>query len=373
MKIGILTLPLHTNYGGILQAYALQTVLEKMGHEVFLIEKLRKPLNLPLWKAPLSYSKRILKNVMGHPYPVFYEQKMNREAPIVCQHTKLFIEKYIHLKIVNDFLDIKEGDFDAIVVGSDQIWRPMYFPQIEYAYLSFTEGWNIRRIAYAASFGTENWEYTPKKTAICKRLLKQFDAVSIREFSGVNMCLDHFAIKAQHVLDPTMLLTPNDYIKLFKNDDGLQSNGTLLCYILDETPEKAQLVARIAEEEKLVPFRANSKVEDINAKLNERIQPPVEQWLRSFYDAELIITDSFHACVFSILFNKPFIVLANEGRGLSRISSLLKVFGLENHLIISNNLRNFHVENYTFDTKKVYHKLTEIKEESLKFLDSHLL
>ena len=83
MKIGILTLPLHTNYGGILQAYALQTVLERMGHEVCLIEKKHKPLQLPLWKAPLVYGKRIIRNITGHPFPIFYEQKINREKPIV--------------------------------------------------------------------------------------------------------------------------------------------------------------------------------------------------------------------------------------------------------------------------------------------------
>lgn len=83
MRIGILTLPLHTNYGGILQAYALQTVLERMGHEACLIEKIRKPLKMPLWKAPLSYGKRILKKMMGYQSIIFFEQKINRETPIV--------------------------------------------------------------------------------------------------------------------------------------------------------------------------------------------------------------------------------------------------------------------------------------------------
>ncbi len=75
MKVGILTLPLHTNYGGILQAYALQTVLERMGHNVSLIERRREPLKLPLWKAPLSYGKRILKNMLGHPFPIFMSKR----------------------------------------------------------------------------------------------------------------------------------------------------------------------------------------------------------------------------------------------------------------------------------------------------------
>lgn len=334
MKIGILTLPLHTNYGGILQAYALQTVLERMGHEVCLIEKKRKPFQLPLWKAPLVYGKRVLKNLAGHPYPIFYEQKVNREEPITRQNTDLFIKRYIKRRIVNDFSELKESDFDAIVVGSDQIWRPKYFNgNIEDAYLKFAEGWNIKRIAYAASFGTDEWEYTAAQTKECARLLKQFDAVSVREASGVDLCRKHFGVEARHVLDPTMLLSAEDYIRLFETAGTPKSPGTLLCYILDETPEKATLIERIAKERKLATFRINSKVEDKTAPITERIQPPVEQWLRGFHDAELVVTDSFHACVFSILFHKPFFVVGNKKRGLSRFTSLLGMFGLEDRLI----------------------------------------
>lgn len=99
MKIGVLTLPLHTNYGGILQAYALQTVLERMGHEVCLIERRVKPYRLPLWKMPFSYGKRILKNLTGHPYPIFYEQKVNREMPVIRQYTDKFIVPYIGIQV----------------------------------------------------------------------------------------------------------------------------------------------------------------------------------------------------------------------------------------------------------------------------------
>ena len=199
MKIGILTLPLHTNYGGILQAYALQTVLERMGHEVSLIEKRREPFKLPLWKAPLSYGKRILKNMIGHPFPIFYEQKLNREIPVVCQYTDKFIKKHIKRRIIDNYIDVHQYGFDAIVVGSDQIWRPKYFRPIEHAYLDFTEGWNIKRIAYAASFGTDKWEYTLKQTRICRRFLQSFDTVSVREISGVDLCREHFNIQAIHL------------------------------------------------------------------------------------------------------------------------------------------------------------------------------
>lgn len=109
------------------------------------------------------------------------------------------------------------------------------------------------------------------------------------------------------------------------------SKGNLLVYILDESEEKEKLV-RLVANKKLIPFNVNSRVEDILALLSERIQLPVETWLRGFYDAEFIITDSFHACVFSIIFNKPFLVIGNRDRGLTRIESLLEDFDMLDRL-----------------------------------------
>ena len=339
MRIGILTLPLHTNYGGILQAYALQTVLERMGHEVCLIEKTQY-LHLPAWKAPLVYGKRVLKNMIGRPCPIFYEQQVNRkiryENPIIRQNTDKFINKYIKRRIFKDFSEIKEKDFDAIVVGSDQVWRPKYFHQIERAYLDFTKGWDIKRIAYAASFGTDTWEYSTEQERRCAALIKKFNAVSVREDSAVGLCKEHFAVDALHLLDPTMLLDSEDYMWLFKTAAIPPSPGSMLCYVLDESNDKAIIVDKLAKTKGLVPFRVNSKVEDKFAPISARIQPSVEQWLRGFYDAEFVVTDSFHACVFSILFNKPFIVVGNDSRGLSRFTSLMRLFGLGDRLLLKD-------------------------------------
>ena len=370
MRIGILTLPLHTNYGGILQAYALQTVLERMGHDVCLIEKKRQPLRLPLWKAPLSYGKRIVKNLTGHPYPICFERKVNREEPLVRQNTDKFVNKYIKRRFVDDFSEIGKDDFDAIVVGSDQVWRPKYFIDgIENAYLTFAKEWNIKRIAYAASFGTDKWEYSSEQTTSCRRLLKNFDAVSVRESSAVTLCREHLGVDVKRVLDPTMLLSINDYMKLFDANGTPKSNGNLLCYIIDETPEKMSFVNKIAQERGLIPFRVNSKVENLIAPLQERIQPPVEQWLRGFYDADFVVTDSFHACVFSILFNKPFFVLGNEKRGLSRFSSLLGMFGMENLLVTNKDLNE---KQNDIDWARVMSLLAEEKKKAINFLNENL-
>ena len=373
MKIGILTLPLHTNYGGILQAYALQTVLERMGHEVVVFD-IKKKYSLPFGKFPLSYTKRIIKKYILHKKNVriFEEQYQQKIYPIISQHTQKFIDKYIHLYQVDSLKDVKEKEFEVIVVGSDQVWRPKYFMSmfktgIEDAFLNFTKNWEIKRIAYAVSYGTEEWEYTSTQTEKCGKLLKVFDAVSVREESGIKLCKEHFDKEVEHVLDPTMLLEKEDYIKLFESANTPKSPGTLLNYILDETPEKKEIINKIAKDKKLIPFRVNSKIENRNAPLEERIQPSIEQWLRGFYDAEFVVTDSFHACVFSILFNKPFVVIGNKERGMARFNSLLKMFGLEDRLIADKN--EISTSNNMISR---IDKLQDLRDKSKSFLLKHL-
>ena len=142
-----------------------------------------------------------------------------------------------------------------------------------------------------------------------------------------------------------------------------------MCYILDETQEKTDLINKIAKERDLQPFRVNSKVENISAPLKERIQPPIEQWLRGFYDAELVITDSFHACVFSILFQKPFIMMGNINRGLSRFSSLICMLGLEDKLIMDNHMYKVFTD---IDWNKVLSVLITKKNSAITFLSNKL-
>lgn len=366
MKIAILTLPLHTNYGGILQAYALQTILERMGHDVYVIEKKRKPLSLSVREMPFIYGKRIVKNLIGRKFPLFYEQKINREQPIIRQYTNEFIHKYIHLKQYDTFSDIQPFEYNAFIVGSDQVWRPQYFGinQIENAYLKFTKNWNVKRIAYATSFGTYDWEYTPKQTKECSQLAKLFDHISVREDSGIELCKKFLGVNAQHVLDPTMLLDKQDYINVFETTHTPKSKGNLLYYVLDETKEKKDILERIIVQKGLIPFNVKSKSNNIYAPITDRIQPSLEQWLRGFYDADFIFTDSFHACVFSILFNKPFIVYGNKTRGMSRFLSLLTMFGLEDALVTTSSS----LPSIDFDWQKVNFILSQKRKESHAFL-----
>ena len=376
MKIGILTLPLHTNYGGILQAYALQTVLERMGHQVVVFDTPNKMPLPPIWKIPLTFTKRLFLKSMGRIDRIFIEKYNNQIRPVIAKEIQPFVDERIHRKVLTNFSTLEAHEFDAIVVGSDQIWRSIYFvplwlwQKMEKAYLSFTKGWNIKRISYAASFGTDKWEYNEGQTLHSKEALQMFDAVSVREENGVKLCKQYFEMDAIHVLDPTMLLDANDYIELFKQKQTPRSRGNLLNYVLDETDEIKNLIQKVASENKMIPFAVNNPYENDDTKpLNQRIKPSVETWLRGFYDADFVITDSFHACVFSIIFKKQFIVVGNKERGMARFESLLKMFGLEGRLVDEkvdiNTLKSI-------DYNKVYCLYGQLRERSLHFLSENL-
>jgi polysaccharide pyruvyl transferase WcaK-like protein len=375
MKVGILTLPLHANYGGILQAYALQTILERMGHEVVVFQNDYDGIRrFPATKLPLIWGKRILRKIQGSSSPVFLEWKKKRELPVETQYVQQFINHNIHIYKVEDLTSIPNGEFDAIVVGSDQIWRRSYTRRIwktdiQNAFLLFASEWKIKRVAYAASFGIDRWDYSAKETSECATLAKRFDGISVREDSGMSLCSKYLGIKVKLVLDPTMLLSKDDYIKLIEQAKIPRNEGKLFSYILDRNVEIDSFVNRVAADHDMKPYSITLSA-DYSLPVEKRIKPSVETWLRGFYDAELVVTDSFHGCVFSIIFGKPFIALGNANRGMSRFSSLLRMFGLEDHLI--NDVNDYSSVKSYGQSCEQDEKLITLQKASLSFLSKQL-
>ena len=369
MKIGIITLPLHINYGGILQAYALQKVLQDMGHDVVLLDCYPKcPQLHPFPLQQMFYLKRLLKKFFT-PHsatPIFYE-KIQIERYHKKEHIRNFYRKHIRHIDFNQRMRLNPKDFNALVVGSDQIWRPMYCSNIANSYLEFAEHWtNIKRIAYAASFGTDKWEYTEEQTNACSQLAKLFNAVSVREETGITLCSKYFDVDAAWVLDPTLLVDTKHYTEHIKNTTITIPKSICLSYILDETEEKNAILQHILEthEYNLVEYK------DIDNPDNSNV-PSVEEWLKAFHDANFVFTDSFHGCVFSIIFNKPFIIYGNKERGMARFNSLLKIFGLEDRLVTSKEEAEKAITQ-PIDWEKVNTIKKEWQDKSLNFLKKNL-
>ena len=313
MRIVIRTLPLRNNYGGVLQNYALQKVLQKQHHTVETLDAGLEPC--PWWIYCLSWLKTGL---------LFFTKKRRPFARIkkpdkMLEHFELFVNSNLKIiKIAGNKGKKRKSiaEADAIVVGSDQVWRPKYSNNIYEAFLRDVKKKSIKRIAYAVSFGVDEWEYTAKQTRACSALAKKFDSISVREESGVRLCKEHLGVDAAWVLDPTLLLDKSDYLDLCK-DVPESSKNYLAAYVLGMNEALKKECEEKAKERGLVlkVFSADS-----NASLT------IPEWLAMFRDASYIVTDSFHGTAFSILFEKEFKCIYNETRGVARFESLLNLY-----------------------------------------------
>ncbi|PSW28738.1 polysaccharide pyruvyl transferase family protein [Photobacterium phosphoreum] len=332
MKIGILTQPLHNNYGGLLQAYALQHYLKEQGHDVLTVDfsSNRKPR---LWGIRSIALNIIRKYLLRRPIARILPPDDQRKKE-VGQHTNRFTAEYIRttqaIHSLSEFDFIKQYQFDAYIVGSDQVWRPTYSSGMSAFFLYFLgTDKNTKRIAYAASFGVDHCnEFSKDALLDYSNLLQQFDAVGVREDSAVELCCEHLGVTAQHVIDPTLLLDKSEYCALVERDHISVSPGNMMVYVLDQTAKKQSMIKVIAKERGLTPYT-------VMPDEKTGIYPPVTQWLRGFMDAEYVVTDSFHGVAFSIIFNKQFIAIGNHGRGLARFTSILTKFGLLERLVFS--------------------------------------
>ena len=312
MRIGILTQPLKANYGGILQNWALQQVLIKLGHEPITIDLLPQPSlsrfilstvkSLILWFIPSKRRKFIRWHYKRSPlFEKFVENKIKKTK--VCHRYSMDLVQKYHL--------------DALIVGSDQTWRPVYNRDVLYdMFLRFAKDFKGKKIAYAASFGVDQWEFTEEQTQVCFSLAQLFDAVSVREESGVRLCKEYLKVDAIPVLDPTLLVEKEAYLELCSHMPK-KEEAFLAAYVLDASGEVEEV---IKEEARKRGVKVRYYSADTHAELT------VEEWISIFRDASFIVTDSFHGTVFSIIFEKPFRLVANENRGGARFTDLLEKY-----------------------------------------------
>lgn len=383
MKIAILTLSLSNNYGGILQAYALQNVLRGMGHEVIVLN--RRPAYPSaglILRRSLSWVKCLVRKY------VLRQHDVNISNPLLEHYTvdkswtydDSALSSFVRKEIVRTSplrssaamrRCVRKYGIVAIVVGSDQVWREAYTPCITDFFLGFLPyNSQVRRIAYAASFGTEQDPISEGQLQSCIALARRFDFLSVREEAGMRFMRDVFGLDAHLVLDPTLLLPAEAYRALIRKEDVHPSG--LVSYVLDENDEKQRMITTLKEktglsQTKLLLYPFRCRCADSRCA-------SVSQWLAAFSEADFIITDSFHGCVFSILFRKRFVAVGNLRRGLSRFHTLLGAFGLEYRLVLSYEEFEQKREALmtTPDYDSVAQLLTKRKEESLQWLRDQL-
>lgn len=376
MKVGILTHPLRTNYGGILQNYALHVVLKRMGHHVLTIDRHN---DKSICYILISYIKRNIqyyllgkKNISTS----FYLNLTRKQFVYISKNIQNFINKYIETThYISSNLKLQETlkyDFDAYIVGSDQIWNKSYAPS---CFLDFLGDMKVLRIAYAASFGGEYWNYSRKMTEKCSKLASKFDAVSVREKSAVDLCRDNLRIDSTHVLDPTLLLDREDYLDLVEQTDGENKENILMCYILDDSLEKREMISYLCQYFNLNPLEIKAKESEFkkDVSLDNMVVPSISKWLAGFRDAKFVITDSFHGMIMAIIFKKQFAVIGNERRGIARFKSLLSQLNMLNRMVDTMpDLIHLVDLNVDIDYLLVDSIIRENRKKSMQFIEKSL-
>lgn len=374
-KIGILTHPLRTNYGGVIQNYALQSAIKSLGYDVQTID----------WQDDKSIvyilSSWVKRNFFHYvlrrkEIPTNLFLNLTRGQFIyISSNIQKFINNRIslsaHISMKKNISRINDWNYDALIVGSDQVWLKSFVPMM---FLDFIRNDKIRKIAYAASFGKDEWTYSEELTNVCSKYAKRFNAISVREESAIALCDKYLSVKAEHVLDPTMLLSKEDYSELIGEDKG-DLGAYLMTYILDRSTEKTKISNEVKEYFQLrqLTFDNNSEIWRPFRDNSDLIVKPIESWLKGFRDSSFIVTDSFHGVVFSIIFNKQFIAIGNNRRGMSRFTSILNLFELEDRLItIDVDIVDYLKNIKKIDYEKVNVRLKEHRIKSLEFLSNNL-
>lgn len=351
MKIGILTFHWGTNYGAILQAYALQTHLEKQGHEALIIDYKPDGYNTTIFN--ILTSRRILR--------LKSNLKNSRKEKILS----LFRLKYFNLtKHYNSINTLKKDPpiCDVYISGSDQVMNPSFTlygeggPTSTY-YLDFGNT-NIRKIGYAVSFGCTTYPNEAKK--IAQPLLSNFDFISVRERSGEKILSNMGYSKSCLVPDPTLLLSPKEYDNLIF-EKTIQTKNYVYLYLLRDI----RLIKK-----KLNTLKLNYKWSDSNGEYS------ISSWISNIKNSSAVITDSFHGMVFCLLYHIPFMVVLKSKMlvGMNdRFFTLLEELKLTDRIMEMSEINNLESKLYkNIEWTFVDKKLNKIKAIGESFLDSNI-
>ena len=323
MRIGIVTF--FKPYGGALQCFALQRVLRSLGHDVKVVNREWGHFKSSTKGGDIKGLKQRINSFMTKdPFKKFYAQNFAFTYPIksdkdLCR------------------LGTKEN-FDVVIAGSDQPWNPQCISIMGYYFYLDWVAPNVRKYAYAVSYGRDYFPATDIEVEHIRQLLQSYKAISVREKSGIEITTRLFGVNAIQCLDPTLLLAKEDYNAIIV--DKRTTRGYVCEFFLDWMPEKHNLVMKISSSENLAIIDNNPPMPTNWFKRRLFRKRSISEWLRNIRDAKYVITDSFHGTVFSILFHKKFISINNKKRGTARFESLLSATNLMHHLIDENELDN---------------------------------
>lgn len=375
MKIGIITLYNNTNnYGGALQAFALTHYLESIGVECKQISY-NKNTYFNENSVKNSKLKRVFKPKEIYSYINRYIKRKiyTRLTKRRRESFKKFLNYIPHTQVYSrKNISTVNNDFDVFIAGSDQIWNFNWFDPTYY--LDFVKS-NKYKISYAASFGKE--DFTDKEVVLIKNLLESFDNISLRESGNIETIQNILGRKVYHVVDPTLLLTRNQWDKVLQGN--VNEKDYIFCYFLGDDKKTRKNVLEFSKKKKMkivtIPHADSLLLNDIPFKAEKKYDASPLEFIELIKNASYVFTDSFHCCVFSCIYEKELYAFPRKGRrGMeNRILSLFELYGISNRFFDNtkkfnaSNLLNEKIEYNTDKYKKVYEFSKEYIGMCLKF------
>lgn len=302
--VGVLGVWSEDNYGSEITYYALYSFLKSLGLEVLMIER---PADSE-WKPNAE--------------PMLFDNNPYDPADL----SPLF-ESTAQMHQLNE-------QCLSFVLGSDQMWHDeLFYPFSQFGYLDYIHE-DRNKISYATSFGKGTWDGDENQRKLLQYYLHRFNAISVRETSGIEICQNVFNVEAYWTIDPVFICARETYELLATPYDGPAYIG---CYILDVTEDKKAALRDLSKRTGL-PLRVITDARTPNkAQWDEDI--PVdfnateEDWLSLFIHADYVVTDSFHGMCFSLMFHKPFFAMVNTTRGATRFKDYAEMLSLNDCLV----------------------------------------
>jgi len=359
-KIGTVSYNIHcnfTNYGSALQTWALSQAIKKCGYDHILVDYCpdiladKDPLNpyKNMWDKD-EESKKMVELTMPaicenyHKFDAFYSNRFNRSKP------------YTSINFNDSFREV-----DGYVCGSDTIFCPdeFGFDDGYYANYSVMKG---NAVSYAASFGDPH--FTEETYQILNERIKNFKALGIREDQMIPYLKQHTTVSVQRTIDPTLLLTADDYAEII--GENTEKDKYLLLYSRRYSPRMEEYAEKLASD-------YGWKIIDISLRATNaekghimRYDAGVEEFLSLAKHAEYIVTNSFHGMIFSVQFKRPFVIFSREQCD-NKIDELLQLFGIPERMLVTGD-EKFGEINY----EKVHSNIEKARIESMNFLKMEL-
>lgn len=376
MRIGIITLNGYHNFGNKLQNYSLEQVLLELGFEVETLFQRAgdyySPDNKTSFYNLYTNLKKQKSNISKKEIFEYIYQKSNEAS-----NKKIRIEQFINFKMFSekylnevDYIisgnEMKleiESRYDYFIVGSDQVWNPVWMIENwRNCLLGFTS--YEKKLTYAPSFGVS--ELSDAEKNFFREHLKDFKSLSVREFAGAEIMKDLIGIDVPVVLDPTLLLTKEDWLKISSEHENKPSKPYILTYILGEYTKEML--------EDINSLKVKYDLEVVNLmdlKVSQFYSTNPSEFLDFIQDCTIFLTDSFHGVVFANILEKYYVVYnrIDKNRSMnSRIETLNKLFSIENNF--RTKMENVSLKEIDFTNFKT--KLKSFKLESFEFIKGML-